>query len=158
MHQHTYSRRHLAALTAFAAGLALASALPAQAQAPATHWPTKPVKLVVGYAAGGATDVVARLIAVKLGEQLGQPVMVDNRAGANSNLGAELVAKAPADGYTLYVFTIANTINASLYNKLGYDPQKDFEPIGMIAKIPNILVVNNNLPIKNLADYVRYAK
>ena len=158
MHQHTYSRRHLAALTALAAGLALASALPAQAQAPATHWPTKPVKLVVGYAAGGATDVVARLIAVKLGEQLGQPVMVDNRAGANSNLGAELVAKAPADGYTLYVFTIANTINASLYNKLGYDPQKDFEPIGMIAKIPNILVVNNNLPIKNLADYVRYAK
>ena len=158
MHQHTYSRRHLAALTALAAGLALASALPAQAQAPATHWPTKPVKLVVGYAAGGATDVVARLIAVKLGEQLGQPVMVDNRAGANSNLGAELVAKAPADGYTLYVFTIANTINASLYSKLGYDPQKDFEPIGMIAKIPNILVVNNNLPIKNLADYVRYAK
>ena len=158
MHQHTYSRRHLAALTALAAGLALASALPAQAQAPATHWPTKPVKLVVGYAAGGATDVVARLIAVKLGEQLGQPVLVDNRAGANSNLGAELVAKAPADGYTLYVFTIANTINASLYSKLGYDPQKDFEPIGMIAKIPNILVVNNNLPIKNLADYVRYAK
>lgn len=145
-------RRHWLAL---AAGLVCAAALPLHAQ---TAWPNKPVKLVVGYAAGGATDVMARIVAVKLGEHLGQPVVVDNRAGANSNVGAELVAKAPADGYTLYVFTIANTINASLYSKLGYDPQKDFEPIGMIAKIPNILVVNNALPIKSVADYVRFAK
>ncbi|WP_255494107.1 tripartite tricarboxylate transporter substrate-binding protein, partial [Raoultella sp. 18103] len=78
--------------------------------------------------------------------------------GANSNVGAEVVAKAPADGYTLYVFTIANTINASLYGRLGYDPQKDFEPIGLIAKIPNILVVNNQLPVKSVADYIRFAK
>lgn len=146
------SRRHWLAL---AASLACAAALPAHAQ---TAWPNKPVKLVVGYAAGGATDVIARLVAVKLGEQLGQPVVVDNRAGANSNVGAEMVARAPADGYTLYVYTIANTINASLYSKLSYDPQKDFEPIGMIAKIPNILVVNNNLPIKSVADYLRFAK
>lgn len=143
------SRRHLLAL---AAGIAL----PLHAQPDA--WPSRPIKLVVGYAAGGATDVIARLVAVKLGERLGQPVVVDNRAGANSNVGAEVVAKAPPDGYTLYVFTIANTINASLYAKLGYDPQKDFEPIGLIAKIPNILVVNNNLPIKSIADYVRFAK
>ena len=147
------SRRHLLAL---AAGIAGATALPLHAQPDA--WPSRPIKLVVGYAAGGATDVIARLVAVKLGERLGQPVVVDNRAGANSNVGAEVVAKSPPDGYTLYVFTIANTINASLYARLGYDPQKDFEPIGLIAKIPNILVVNNNLPIKSIADYVRFAK
>lgn len=147
------SRRHLLAL---AAGIACATALPLQAQTDA--WPTRPIKLVVGYAAGGATDVIARLVAVKLGERLGQPVVVDNRAGANSNVGAEVVAKSPPDGYTLYVFTIANTINASLYAKLGYDPQKDFEPIGLIAKIPNILVVNTSLPIKNIADYQRFAR
>ncbi len=142
-------------LLALAAGLFVA-APNVHAQPPA--WPARPVKLVVGYAAGGATDVIARLVAVKLGEQLGQPVLVDNRAGANSNLGAEVVAKSPPDGYTLYVYTIANTINASLYGKLGYDPQKDFEPIGLIAKIPNILVVNNSLPIKSVADYERFAR
>ncbi|GAA6119199.1 tripartite tricarboxylate transporter substrate binding protein [Acidovorax sp. FG27] len=151
-------RRHWLALAA-GLGLGLAVALPAQAQGPqADGWPARPVKLVVGYAAGGATDVIARLVAVKMGERLGQPVVVDNRAGANSNVGAEVVAKSPPDGYTLYVFTIANTINASLYGKLGYDPQKDFEPIGLIAKIPNILVVNNNLPVRSVADYVRFAK
>ena len=112
----------------------------------------------MGYAAGGATDVIARLLAVKLGEQTGQPFVVDNRSGANSNVGAELSARAPADGYTVYLFTIANTINASLYDKLGYNPQKDFEPIGLIAKVPNILVVNPKLPIRSVADYVRYAK
>lgn len=139
--------------------LALAGTLlPLAALAQSAAWPAKPIKLVVGYAAGGATDVVARLVGAKLGEVLGQPVLVDNRAGANSNLGAELVARAAPDGHTLYVFTIANTINASLYGKLGYDPQKDFEPIGLIAKIPNILVVNNSLPIKTVADYIRFAK
>ncbi|KRC27152.1 tripartite tricarboxylate transporter substrate binding protein [Acidovorax sp. Root217] len=153
-HTTTAPRRRLLALAA--AAIACTAALPLQAQT--TNWPTKPVKLVVGYAAGGATDVIARLVAVKLGDQLGQPVVVDNRAGANSNVGAENVARAPADGYTLYVYTIANTINATLYPKLGYDPVKDFEPIGMIAKIPNILVVNPKLPVKSLADYVRYAK
>lgn len=157
MTSHTTAPRRR--LLALAAAIACAAALPLRAQTPsASGWPTKPVKLVVGYAAGGATDVIARLVAVKLGDQLGQPVVVDNRAGANSNVGAEAVARAPADGYTLYVYTIANTINASLYPKLGYDPVKDFEPIGMIAKIPNILVVNPKLPVKNLADYVRYAK
>lgn len=148
-------------LLAFAAALSLAAglALPLHAQPSAqAAWPTKPIKLVVGYAAGGATDVIARIIALKLGEQLGQPMVVDNRAGANSNVGAEVVAKSVPDGYTLYVYTIANTINASLYDKLGYDPQKDFEPIGLIARIPNILVVNPKLPVKTLADYIRFAK
>ena len=140
----------------FAAVIACSATLPLQAQ-PST-WPARPIKLVVGYAAGGATDVIARMIAVKLGEQLGQSVVVDNRSGANSNVSAEFVARAPADGYTLYVYTIANTINASLYDKLGYDPLKDFEPIGLIAKIPNILVINEKLPIKSVADFVQFAK
>lgn len=142
------------ALAAFAA-LVLGAPLQASAQ---SGWPAKPVKLVVGYAAGGATDVIARLIAIKLTDQFGQSVVVDNRAGANSNVGAEAVARAPADGYTLYVYTVANTINASLYPKLNYEPQKDFEPVGLIAKIPNVLVVTPSLPIKTLADYQRYAK
>ena len=118
----------------------------------------RPIRLVVGYAAGGATDVLARIIALKMGEQLGRAVIVDNRAGANSNVGAEMVAKAAPDGYTLYDYTIANTINATLYSKLGYDPQKDFEMIGLIAKIPNIPVVNPKLPVHSVADYVRFAK
>jgi tripartite-type tricarboxylate transporter receptor subunit TctC len=150
---NTTSRRTLLAL---ATALACSAALPLQAQSSA--WPAKPIKLVVGYAAGGATDVIARIIAVKLGEQLGQSVIVDNRSGANSNVGAEIVARSPSDGYTLFVYTIANTINASLYDKLSYDPLKDFEPIGLIAKVPNILVVNEKLPIKNVADYVQFAK
>ena len=159
-----FTRRRLPAFTAALGAIACAAATalaapPAQAQPHAAGaWPARPVRLVVGYAAGGATDVIARIVAVKLGERLGQPVVVDNRAGANSNVGAEVVAKSPADGYTLYVFTIANTINASLYGRLGYDPQKDFEPIGLIAKIPNILVVNNQLPVKSVADYIRFAK
>lgn len=148
------TRRTLLAATA--ALLCSTVTLPALAQQ--GTYPTKPLKLVVGYAAGGATDVIARLVGQKLGEGLGQTVVIDNRAGANSNLGAEAVARSPADGYTVFVFTIANTINATLYDKLSYDPQKDFEPVGLIAKVPNILVVNNNVPVKTLAEYVAYAK
>lgn len=149
-------RRRQAALAALA--LAACSLLPAAARAQAPDWPQKPIRLVVGYAAGGATDVIARLLATPLGEALGQPVVVDNRAGANSNLGAQAVATAPADGYTLYVFTIANTINASLYSKPGYDAVKDFEPIGLIAKIPNLLVVNPSLPVKTVQEYIDFAR
>ncbi|CAM3506317.1 Tripartite tricarboxylate transporter substrate binding protein [Delftia tsuruhatensis] len=143
-----WARRRLLACS-FTCALAAATVAlaPAPVLAQPAAWPARPVRLVVGYAAGGATDVIARLVAARMGEQLGQSVVVDNRTGANSNVGAEAVARAPADGYTLYVYTIANTINASLYPRLGYDPVKDFEPIGLIAKIPNILVVNPRLPI-----------
>lgn len=123
-----------------------------------SSYPSKPVKFVVGYAAGGSTDVVGRLIANRMGTELGQSALVENRSGANSNLGAEMVARAPADGYTVYLYTIANTINASLYSKLGYDPVKDFEPVGLIAKIPNLLVVNPSLPVRSVQDYLKYAK
>ena len=143
-------------LTVFAA-LITATSIPALAQSTAA-WPTKPIKIIVGYSAGGATDVLTRLVSVGMGNTLGQSIVVENRPGANSNVGAEIVARSPADGYTLYAFSIANTINATLYPNLSYDPIKDFEPIGMIAKIPNILVVNPSLPVKTLAEYVRYAK
>ncbi|HCL86063.1 MAG TPA: MFS transporter [Comamonadaceae bacterium] len=149
-----FSRRTI--FLGIAAALHASLATPALANEP--NWPTKPVKLVVGYAAGGATDVIARLVANRMGTELGQTMVVDNRSGANSNVGAEVVARAPADGYTLYVFTIANTINASLYSKLGYDPVKDFEPIGMIAKIPNLMVVNPSLPAHSVQEYIKYAK
>lgn len=140
----------LTALVCSTAGLANAQT--------SSSWPDKPIKIIVGYSAGGATDILARLVAVKMGNTLGQSVIVENKPGANSNVGAEIVVRSPADGYTLYAFSIANTINMSLYPKLGYDALKDLEPIGMIAKIPNILVVNPNLPIKSVAEYVRYAK
>ena len=139
------------------ATLSCAYAISANAQT-SSSWPDKPIKIIVGYSAGGATDVLARLIAVKMSNTLGQSFVVENKPGANSNVGAELVVRAPADGYTLYAYSIANTINMSLYPKLSYDAIKDFESIGMIAKIPNILVVNPNLPVKTVADYVRYAK
>ncbi|CAN5187297.1 tripartite tricarboxylate transporter substrate binding protein [soil metagenome] len=152
MNLHALVRRPL---LAFATAALCCTALPLQAQTP---YPNRPVKLVVGYAAGGATDVLARLLAAKFTEDIGQTFIVDNRAGANSNVGAEVVTHSPPDGYTLYLFTIANTINPSLYDKLGYDAQKDFEPIGLMATIPNILVVNPKLPIKTVADYVKFAK
>ena len=148
------ARRTLLAATAVLLGTG--ATLPVLAQQ--ATYPAKPIRLVVGYAAGGTTDVIARLVGQKLGEGLGQTVVVENRAGANSNLGAEAVARAPADGYTVFVFTIANTINATLYDKLPYDPQKDFEPVGLMAKVPNILVVNNDVPVKTVAEYVAYAR
>lgn len=128
------------------------------AQANVDNYPDRAIRLIVGYAAGGATDVIARVVAEKLGNELKQTIIVDNRPGANSNLGATAVAKAAPDGYTLYMYTIANTINNTLYSDLGYDPANDFAPVGLIAKIPNVLVVNPSLPVNNVAEYVEFAK
>ena len=144
-------------LVSLFAAIAALMAVPTFAQS-SNACPTKPIKIIVGYSAGGATDVLTRLVSVNMGNTLGQSIVVENRPGANSNVGAEIVAHSAPDGYTLYAFSIANTINATLYPKLSYDPIKDFEPIGMIAKIPNILVVNPGLPVKTVAEYVRYAK
>ena len=123
-----------------------------------TNYPTRPISMVVGYAAGGATDILARLIAKTISEELDQTVIVENRAGANSNIGAEYVARAKNDGYTIYVGTIANTINRALYKDLRYDFLKDFEPIGMMASISNVLVVNPKRPFKTVDEYIDYAK
>lgn len=122
------------------------------------NYPTRPINMVVGYSAGGATDILARLIARSLADELKQSVIVENKAGANSNIGAEYVARAKNDGYTIYVGTIANTINRALYKDLRYDFVKDFEPIGMMASISNVLVVNPKLPFKSVQDYIQFAK
>ncbi len=113
-------------------------------------YPDHPIKLVVGYSAGGSTDIVARIFAKSMAEQLGQPIVVVNQPGANSNIGAEYVAHSKPDGYTLFVGTISSTINKSLYRNLGHDIQKDFQPIGLFAKVPNVLVVNPKEPINSV--------
>ncbi|ARP87801.1 Bug family tripartite tricarboxylate transporter substrate binding protein [Bordetella genomosp. 9] len=151
----TTMRGLAASLLALAASLAQTG--PAVA-ASDSRYPARPVTLVVGYAAGGATDIVARLAAKALTETLGQPFVVENRAGANSNIGAEAVYRAAPDGYTLYVGSIANTINQTLYPDLPYAFDKGFAPIGMLATVPNILVVNPKVPANNVAEYIALAR
>jgi len=147
------NRRHT--LIAGAALLA-ASALPGFARA--DDFPSKPVRIVIPYPAGGATDLIARIVADRLTAKWGQSVVPDNRPGAGTTIGAEAVAKAPADGYTLFMTTSAHTISASLYKKLSYDPLKDFTPITLVATIPLVLVVSPDLPAKNLQELVALAQ
>ena len=150
------SRRRLLA----AAGAALCFAAPAfaQAQAPAPTYPTKPVKLVVPYPPGGPTDIVARLVAQKLSDAMGQQFIIDNRPGAGGNPGAELVARSPADGYTLVVATTAHAINPSLFKNLGYSLAKDFAPVSQLTSGPLVIVANPQLPAKNVAELIALAK
>jgi tripartite-type tricarboxylate transporter receptor subunit TctC len=144
-------------LQRFAAALLLAAC--AAGPAAAQSFPNKPVKLVVPQTPGGASDALARIVGQKLSERWGQPVVVENRAGAGGNLGTDFVAKSPADGYTLlmsYVGTQA--INGSLYKSLPYDPYKDFVTIATVATVPFALVVNQNFPPKTVAELVAYAR
>ncbi len=120
-------------------------------------YPNKPIRLVVTFPPGGAPDILARLFADKA--QLGQPVVVDNKPGAGGNIGAEMVAKAPADGYTLVMGTVGtHAINGALYSKMPYDMVRDFAPLGHVASAPNLLVVNNDLPVKSVAELITYMK
>ncbi len=141
-----------------AAAFSLGTASSTHAQTSAASFPDKPVTIVLGYPAGGATDRVTRLAAKALSEQTGQSFIVENRAGANSNIGAEYVARTKPDGYTLYVGTIANAINRTLYTKLNYDILQDFTPIGLLASVPNVLVINPKLPIHSVPEYIAYAR
>jgi tripartite-type tricarboxylate transporter receptor subunit TctC len=137
--------------------LALA-ALPAIAAAQADY-PNKPITYVVPFTAGGSTDVVGRTIAQKLHESLKQPVVVENKPGQGGGIGASYVAKAPADGYTLFGGTIStHAINASLYKNLSYDPVKDFEPVALIAFLPNVLLVDPNLGVNSVAELIALLK
>jgi tripartite-type tricarboxylate transporter receptor subunit TctC len=151
-------RQSLLRATAMLAGIAaIALAQPAAAQAPA--YPTKPIRLVVPFPPGGATDILARNVAQKLTETWGQSVVVDNRPGAGGNIGSELVAKAAPDGYTLEMGTVGtHAINASLYSKMPYDHVKDFAPIILVAGVPNVLVVNPSLPVNSVQELIAYAK
>ena len=136
-----------------ALALAAASSL-AQAQA----WPTKPVKILFGFPAGSATDIIARNVGAKLSEKWGQPVVIDNRPGAGGNLGSELAAKAPADGYTIFFGTVANAVSASYYSKLNYDYLKDFTPVTLVATTPLVLVANPGVPVGSVKELIAYAK
>ena len=121
-------------------------------------WPQQPVTLVVGYAPGGTTDIIARIVASTLSAQTGQTFIVENKAGASSNIGAENVASAAPNGTRFYVGSTANAINKSLYKKLNYDIEKDLLAVAMLGTVPNMLVVNPGLPINTVADYIAYAK
>ena len=135
--------------------LALACAAAAHAQA----WPSKPIRYIVIFAPGGTTDILARMIAPKLSEALGQPVLVENRPGAGGNLGAEMLAKAAPDGYTIGSGTVSShAINVTLYAKLPYDPDKDFSPITMLATLPNMLVVHPSIPANNVQELIAFLK
>ena len=143
-------------LALLAAALTLSAPL-AQAQAPS--FPKQPVTLVVPFPAGGPTDGMARVLAQKLGDKLGQQVVVDNRGGAGGSIAAEYVAKAPADGYTLFFGTTGTmAINPSLYKKLRYDPLKDFAPVSLMATTMNVLVLNPHVPAHSLGDLIKLAK
>ena len=126
--------------------------------ASAQTYPAKPVRIVVPFPAGGTSDILARAVGQKLGEEMKQQFIVDNRPGAGANIGAELVAKAPADGHTLLLASSIHTINPSLYPKLGYDPVRDFAPIALIAATSQVLAVHNSVPVKTVKELVAYAK
>ena len=139
--------------------LAGAALLPFAGAARAEDFPSKPIKIVVPFAAGSATDLVARGLGAKLQEILKQPIVVDDKPGASGQLGASAVASAPPDGYTLMMGTnTTNAANGALFKKLSYDPEKDFAPIARCVTGVNALVVNNDLPIKSVAELVEYAK
>jgi tripartite-type tricarboxylate transporter receptor subunit TctC len=128
-----------------------------------TAWPSKPVRIVVPFAPGGTTDILARAVAPELTKAFGQQFVVDNRAGAGGNVGADIVAKSPADGYTLLMGTVGtHGINKSLYAKMPFDPQKDFAPVTLVAGVPNVMVMNaekaGKLGINSVADFIKYAK
>jgi tripartite-type tricarboxylate transporter receptor subunit TctC len=144
-------------IAAIFAVAALASGLAAPAQAAETY-PSKPVKILFGFPAASATDVIARAIGQKLSEKWGQPVVIDNRPGAGGNIGSELAAHSPNDGYTIFFGTVANAISTSYYSKLNYDYIKDFTPITLVAITPLVLVANKDLPPKSVKELVDYAK
>ena len=133
----------------------LAAAAPAQAQS----YPIRPIRIMVAYTPAGTTDILARLIAQKMNDKWGQPVIVENRPGANGNIGTELAARATPDGYSILMAAAAtHSINNTLYPKLTWDAVRDFAPISLVALVPNIMVVNNSLPVKSVKDLVAYAK
>ena len=141
---------HLAAGTA---------ALPALARvATAQAYPSRPVRLIVGFPAGGPTDITARVMAQWLSERLGQQVVVDNRAGAGSNIAAEGVVNAPPDGYTLLLVGATNAINATLYEKLNFNFIRDIAPVCGIIRVPLIMEVHPSVPVKTVAEFIAYAK
>jgi tripartite-type tricarboxylate transporter receptor subunit TctC len=146
-------RRKFLHLAAGAAALPVVSRI-ASAQA----YPTRPVRIIVGFPAGGGADIVARLIGQWLSERLGPPFIIENRPGAASNLGAEAVVRAPADGYTLLVVTSTNAINATFYDKLNFNLIRDIAPVAGLTRDFLVMVVNPSVPVKTVPELIDYAK
>jgi tripartite-type tricarboxylate transporter receptor subunit TctC len=149
-----FSRRHLLKLTS-GAGAFAASLAAARAQTP---YPSRPVHVLLGFAAGGASDVIGRLMSQWLSEKLGQPFVFDNRPGAASNIATELVAKAAPDGYSLLWCTSANANNATLYQNLNFNFIRDFAPVGGTFRVPNVLEVHPSVPVTTVPEFIAYAK
>src|SRR6478736_5047028 len=141
------------------AAIVLTALLTLAAPSFAQNYPSRPITFIVPFAPGGPADVLGRLIGQKMSEDLGQQVIIDNRPGANTIIGAQFVARAQPDGYTI-LLAIDGTLvmNPFLYSKLAYDPFKDFDPVAKVADIPSVLEANNNVPVKNLQDLITLAK
>ena len=149
------SRFPIRAMALVFSGLMATASMGAHAQG---NYPDKTVRIVVGFSAGGTTDVVARILAKELTEELGQSFVVENKPGAGSNIGVESVVRAPADGYTLLMMAVTSAINQTLYPKLRFDITKDLTPIALAAKVPNVLVVNPGVPANTVQELIDYAK
>jgi tripartite-type tricarboxylate transporter receptor subunit TctC len=154
IHPYRLDRRAVLRGAAALGGLSL---LPRRARA--EQWPTRPVKLVVPFAAGGTTDILARVVAAKISEEYGQQFIVENKTGAGGNIAAEFVAKAEPDGYTFVVGTPGtHAINQFVFKNINYDQAKDIAPVIIIARVPNLCSVTNSLPVKSVAELIAYAK
>ncbi len=152
-------RGAVARLTAIVVLAFAIMAMPAWGQAPAAIWPNKPIRLIVPYPPGGGNDNLARIFAVKLGERLGQPVVVENKPGAGTLIGTEMAAKAPGDGYTFLLSSIVtHALAPALYAKVPYDPLKDFVPVTILAVAPTVLIINKDLPVNSLQELTALAK
>jgi tripartite-type tricarboxylate transporter receptor subunit TctC len=149
---HLVMKFCLKSLGLFAMALTFTTAALAQ------NWPAKPIRMVIAFPPGGPTDIVSRVIAQQLSQQLGQSVIVDNKPGAGGNIAAELVAKAPADGYTVFYNTSAIVIGPALYGKVNYDTLNDFAPVALTASVPLVLVVNPQLPARSVKDFIELAR
>ena len=151
---HQTRTLHAAAVLLLAGGLLFAATAALAQQA----WPNRPIRMIVPFAVGGGTDIQARLFSIKLQPALGQQIIVDNRTGAGGNIGAELVAKSPADGYTVLFQSASLAVNASLYRKLNYSAVRDFAPVMLVSSTPLILVIHPSVPAKNVKELVALAK
>jgi len=138
---------------------AAAAVLPAVSKtAKAQNYPTRPIRLIVGYTPGGSADLTSRLMGQWLSERLGQPFVIENRPGGGTNIATEAVVRAPPDGYTLLLAAPANAINATLYDKLNFNFLRDVEPVAGLIRFPNVVVVNPSLPVKSIPELIAYAK
>ena len=150
--------RHLSFGGAISSALALFLVLTLPATTIAQSYPSRTIRYIVGYTPGGTADMLARAVGQKLNEAWGQLVLVENRPGGGTNIGTEVAAKSPPDGYTLFMPTVANAINPTLFPKLGYDPIRDFVNITNFAKVPGIVVVHPSVPVKNAKELIALAK